>query len=223
MFIGHFALGFAAKKATPRTPLPTLFAAAVFADVLWPVFLALGVEQVVIEPGNTAFTPLSFVSYPWSHSLVMLILWGALFGGAYFACTRDIYGSIILSALVESHWFLDWITHRPDMPLYPGGPEFGLGMWNSPGLTIAVEVAMLVVGVWVYARATRPRDAQGKWGFWFLALLLLGVYIADATSGTPPPSVRLIWIAALAGTAVTLLLARWVDKHREPVAIADSG
>lgn len=218
MFIGHFALGFAAKKATPRTPLPTLFAAAVFADVLWPIFLALGVEQVVIEPGITVMTPLNFVSYPWSHSLVMLIIWGAVFGGVYFARTKDVYGAIILSALVESHWILDWITHRPDMPLYPGGPKFGLGMWNSPGLTIGVEIAMFVIGAWLYASAARPRDAQGKWGFWFLTLLLLGIYVADATTRVPPPSVKLIWITALIGTAVTLLLAWWVDRHREPVA-----
>ena len=216
MFIGHFALGFAAKKATPKTPLQTLFAASVLADILWPIFLALGVEQVVIDPGNTALTPLDFVSYPYSHSLLMLIVWATVFGGVYFARKKDSRGAMILAALVVSHWLLDWITHRPDMPLYPGGPKFGLGMWNWPALTIAVEVAMFAVGVWIYSRATRSRDAQGRWGFWFLALLLLAVYVADAASGAPPPSVRLIWIAALAGTAVTLLLAWWVDRHREP-------
>lgn len=222
MFIGHFALGFAAKKATPSTSLPTLFAAAVLADVLWPIFLALGIEQVVIDPGNTAMTPLDFVSYPWSHSFLMLMIWGAVFGGVYFARTRDSRGAIILAALVESHWILDWITHRPDMPLYPGGPKFGLGMWNSPALAISVELAMFAIGVWIYARATRAHDAKGRWGFWALVLLLLAAYVADAITRVPPPSVKAIWIAALAGTAVTLLLVWWVDRHREPL-IAGSG
>ena len=122
MFIGHFALGFAAKKATPKPSLPILFAAAVFADVLWPIFLALGIEQVVIDPGNTVMTPLDFVSYPWSHSFVMLMIWGVVFGGVYFARTRAALGAVILAALVESHWFLDVITHRADMPVFPGGP-----------------------------------------------------------------------------------------------------
>jgi membrane-bound metal-dependent hydrolase YbcI (DUF457 family) len=213
-------LGFAAKKATPRTSLPTLFAAAVLADVLWPVFLALGIEQVVIEPGNTVMTPLNFVSYPWSHSFLMLMIWGAVFGGVYFARTKDSRGAIILAALVESHWILDWITHRPDMPLYPGGPKFGLSMWNSPALAISVELAMFTIGVWIYARATRARDGQGRWGFWALVLLLLAAYVADAITRAPPPSVKAIWIGALAGTAVTLLLAWWVDRHREPVVAA---
>jgi membrane-bound metal-dependent hydrolase YbcI (DUF457 family) len=216
VFIGHFALGFAAKKATPKTPLQTLFAASVLADILWPIFLALGVEQVVIEAGNTAYTPLNFVSYPYSHSLLMLIVWATVFGGVYFVRKKDSRGAIILAALVVSHWLLDWITHRPDMPLYPGGAKFGLGMWNSPAFTIAIEIAMFVVGAWIYARATRPRDAQGKLGFWFLTLLLLGVYVADSASGATPPSVKMIWILAIVGTVVTLLLAWWVERHREP-------
>jgi hypothetical protein len=223
MFIGHFALGFVAKKATPKTALPTLFAAAVFADVLWPVFLALGLEQVVIDSGNTELTPLDFVSYPWSHSLLMLIIWGVAFGGLYFAATRNSRGGWILAVLVVSHWVLDWITHRPDMPLYPGGPKFGLGMWNSAALTWVVELAMFAVGVVIYALATRARDRQGKWGFWFLVLLFLAAYLGDAIAGAPPPSVQAIWIGALVATAVTLLLAWWVDRHRQPTAEATNG
>ena len=220
MFIGHFALGFAAKKVTPGTALPTLFAAAVFADVLWPIFLALGIEQVVIDPGNTVMTPLDFVSYPWSHSFIMLMIWGAIFGGVYFARTKDARGAVILAALVESHWILDFITHRPDMPIYPGGPKFGLGLWNSPQLTRAIEVVMFAVGVLIYARATRARDGQGKWGLVFLVLLFLAAYAADALAGAPPPSVQVIWISALVATALTLLLARWVDRHREPTGVS---
>ena len=220
MFIGHFALGFAAKQATPRTALPTLFAAAVFADVLWPIFLALGIEQVVIDPGNTVMTPLDLVNYPWSHSFVMLMIWGAIFGGVYFARTKDARGALILAALVESHWILDFVTHRPDMPIYPGGPEFGLGLWNSPPLTWAIELAMFAVGVFIYARATRARDGQGKWGLWLLVLLFLAAYAGDAASEAPPPSVQFIWISALVATALTLLLTWWVDRHREPAVVS---
>lgn len=223
MYIGHFALGFAAKKATSGTALPTLFAASVFADVLWPIFLALGVEQVVLDPGNTVMTPLDFVSYPWSHSFVMLMIWGAIFGWVYFARTKDSRGAVLLAALVESHWILDFITHQPDMPLYPGGPKFGLGLWNSPPLTWAIELAMFAVGVFIYARATRARDGQGKWGLWFLVLLFLAAYVGDAASKAPPPSVQALWIGALVATAVTLLMAWWVDRHREPIAVAGNG
>lgn len=132
MFIGHFALGFAAKRAAPRISLGILFAAAQFADLLWPVLLVFGIEQVRIAPGNTAFTPLDFVNYPVSHSLLMLLIWGLLFG--------MLYKTPVLVGLVVSHWILDFVTHRPDMPLYPGGPKLGLGLWNSVPATVAVEV-----------------------------------------------------------------------------------
>ncbi len=214
MFVGHFALGFAAKKATPKTSLATLFVAAQLADILWPVFLALGIEQVLIVPGKTAATPLDFVSYPFSHSLLMLVIWGALFGGLYFARTKNSRGAWIIAALIVSHWVLDWLTHLPDMPLWPGGPKYGLGMWKSLPLTMVVELAMYAAGVAIYARSTRAKDKQGVWGFWILVLLLLVTYLGSSFSGAPP-SVKAIWIAAMIGTLVTLVLAWWADRHRE--------
>ncbi len=219
MFVGHFALGFAAKKATPRTSLATLFVAAQLADILWPILIALGVEQVLIAPGNTVATPLDFVGYPWSHSLLMLVIWGVVFGGIYFARTRDKRAAMVIFALVVSHWVLDWITHRPDMPLYPGGPKLGLGLWNSFHLAMAVELAMYAVGVAIYARATRAKDRQGRWVFWILVLLLLAAYLGSSFAG-PPPSVKAIWITAMIGTLVTLVLAWWADRHRDSVGIA---
>lgn len=215
MFIGHFALGFAAKKATPKTSLATLFVAAQLADILWPIFLATGLEQVVIVPGITRATPLDFVSYPYSHSLLMLIVWGALFGGLYYARTKNSRGAMIIAALVVSHWFLDWITHRPDMPLYPGGPKFGLGLWNSVRWSMGIELVMYAVGVAIYDSATRPLTRAAQVGFWVLVILLLVAFIGSSFSG-PPPSVKAIWTTAIVGTMVTLALAWWVDRHHEP-------
>src|SRR5438552_173444 len=132
MFIGHFALGFAGKRAAPRISLAVLFIAVQWADLLWPVLLAAGLEQVRIDPGNTAVTPLDFVSYPYSHSLAMLVLWGVVLGLIYRISTGTNGSAVaVLALLVVSHWVLDFLTHRPDMPLYPGGPTFGLGLWNS--------------------------------------------------------------------------------------------
>ena len=213
MFVGHFALGFAAKKATPKTSLATLFVAAQLADILWPFFLAFGIEQVVIVPDKTAVTPLDFVSYPYSHSLLTLVTWGALFGGLYFARTKNSRGAVILAALVVSHWVLDWLTHLPDMPLWPGGPKYGLAMWKSLPLTLVVELTMFAVGVAIYARSTRAKDRQGTWGFWILILILLAAYLGSSFSGAPP-SVKALWITAMLGTLVTLALAWWVDRHR---------
>ena len=158
MFIGHFAVGFALKRVAPRASLGPLIAAAQFLDLLWPWFLLLGWEHVRLDPGNTAFTPLAFDSYPISHSLVMAIVWGVAFSGLYLLRTHNRIAAIWIAAAVVSHWALDWITHRPDLPIMPGdSTKVGLGLWNSVPATLIVESAMFAAGVWVYARATRAR------------------------------------------------------------------
>src|SRR5512144_2254744 len=121
MFIGHMAVGFVSKRLAPRASSGVLMAAPMALDLLWPVFLLAGWEQVNIDPGNTAFTPLDFVSYPYSHSLVMSAVWGALFASLYWGITRYAAGAMVIGTGVVSHWILDFVTHRPDLPLYPGG------------------------------------------------------------------------------------------------------
>src|SRR5437762_4423209 len=147
MFIGHFAVGFAAKKIAPRGSLPAYFAAAQLPDLLWPVLVAAGVERVTIAPGDTAFTPFRFDSYPISHSLALDLLWAVLFALGMWRATRDRGAALACAALVVSHWVLDFATHRPDMPIFPGGPRYGLGLWNSVPATLAIESGLLAAGV----------------------------------------------------------------------------
>jgi hypothetical protein len=216
MFIGHFALGLAAKRVTPRVSLGMLLAAAQLADLLWPVLVAAGIEHVRIDPGNTAFTPLDFVHYPYSHSLVLLIVWGVTLGAAYRAIAGGRRTFVTLSVLVVSHWVLDFITHRPDMPLYPGGKTYGLGLWNSVPATMAVEIALFAAGAWIYLRSTRARDAIGTWAPAALIGFLLVAYFGNILGG-PPPSVTALWLTALVGGVILTAWAWWVDQHREHV------
>jgi membrane-bound metal-dependent hydrolase YbcI (DUF457 family) len=220
MFIGHFAVGLASKRLAPRASLGVLMAAPNLLDLLWPIFLLLGWEQVRIQSGNTAFTPLDFVSYPISHSLLTACGWGALFALFYWARTRYTRGAVVIGLSVVSHWVLDFITHRPDMPLYPGGPKLGLGLWNSVPATISVEVGMYVVGAWLYLSMTRARDRTGAYALW--AFLAFGqiTYVANIL-GPPPPSARAIAFAALTLWLVPVW-AWWIDRHRavKPVAAA---
>ena len=126
MFVGHFAAGFAGKRFAPRVSLGTLILAGAFADLLWIIFFLMGVERVVIQPGFMAANSLNLVYVPFSHSLLMDIVWGAVFGGIYYR------GAGILFAVVLSHWLLDFIVHSPDMAIAPGiDARFGLGLWNS--------------------------------------------------------------------------------------------
>lgn len=215
MFVGHFALAFAAKPRVPQVSLAVLFAAAQFADVLWPVLVATGIEQVRVSPGITAFTPLDFVRYPISHSLVALLAWGAIFGSS-IAIGRGRAGTrafVVVLGLVVSHWFLDLLTHRPDMPVYPGGPTYGLGLWRSVVGTLATELTMFAAGVFLYARATRPRDATGRWALAGLVAFLVAGFVATALA-PPPPSVQAVWVGAILIALITLGLGHLVERHR---------
>lgn len=213
MFIGHIALALAAKRVTPRVSLAMLLIAAQWADIVWPVLLAFGVEQVRIDPGNTRFTPLDFVSYPYSHSLAALVVWGVVVGSVYRGIAGGRRTFALLAALVVSHWGLDYVTHRPDMPLYPGSEKYGLGLWNSIPATLVIETAMYAGGLRIYMRATRARDGIGRWAFLSLAAVLMVIYIGNLFGG-PPPSVDALWPTALAGAAVLALWAWWADRHR---------
>lgn len=214
MFLGHFGVAFAAKKAAPAISLAMLFVAAQLADLAWPILVLAGVEKVAISPGITAVTPLDFVSYPYSHSLLTLAAWGAALGLAYNLVRRGGRRAFwVLFALVVSHWVLDVLVHRPDMPLYPGGsPKLGLGIWNSIPASLALELGAFGACVFVYMRATRALDGIGRWGLYGLLAFFLFIY-AGAVFGPPPPSVDAV---AWSGVAMWLIVAwaYWVDRHR---------
>jgi membrane-bound metal-dependent hydrolase YbcI (DUF457 family) len=217
MFIGHYAVGFGAKKAAPGISLGTLFLASQLVDLLWPLFLLLGIEHVRIDPGNTSMTPLDFYDYPFTHSLAGAIVWGIALGAVHFAIKRNRRSAALLALVVISHWVLDFITHRPDLPLLPGGMIYvGLGLWNSVTATVVVEVTLFVAGIFFYVRSTSPRDRIGSIGLWSL-VALLGIIYAGNLMGPPPPDAGII---AVAGNASWLfvVLAYWIDRHRMPGA-----
>lgn len=211
MFLGHFAVALGAKKAAPRASLGALVFGAQLADLLWPVFLLLGWEQVRIDPAATRVTPLDFVSYPYSHSLLAELLWALGIGLVYFAIRRNARAAIVVALCVPSHWLLDYISHRPDIPIVPGGARYGLGLWNFPAATLAVELTLFAVGIALYLSATRAKDRIGHWALWSLLILLVALYLAS--SNTPPPNERALAFTALA-LWITVPWAAWADAHR---------
>jgi hypothetical protein len=213
MFLGHYGIAFAAKKAAPNASLGTLVFAAQFADILWPVMLLLGIEKVRIVPGLLPASPFDFTSYPISHSLVAQLGWGALLGIIYFAIKRDGRTALLVGILVPTHWVLDFIAHRPDMPIFPGGPKYGLGMWNSVPLTISVEYVLFAAGIAVYLSTTRAKDLKGTVVFWSLVGVLGALYPASMF-GPPPTSVQVLAWSAI-GIWLTVPWAAWADRHRQ--------
>lgn len=212
MFVGHFGLGLAGKGIVPRVSLGTLFLSVQLADALWPILLLAGIEHVHIVPHMMRASHLNFWDYPVSHSLLALFAWGILFGAVYFLARRSLAGALVLAAGVVSHWVLDFVTHRPDLPVLPRGPYVGLGLWNSLPGTIAVEGGLYALGIAAYTRATRARDATGTWALWSLLVLLAALWLA-ALLGPPPPSERVLAWSALSGWLV-VLWAYWIDRHR---------
>ena len=213
MVIGHYAVAMAAKRVAPRTSLGTLIAAAIFLDLLWPVLALLGMEIVTVTPGATAATPITFVSYPYSHSLLMSLVWGLLFAGGYYVARRYVPGAITLGVLVVSHWILDAVVHVPDLPLTPwGSTRIGLGLWNSLALTLAAELVLFALGVSFYVGATTRRDSAGIWGLALMVALMLLIYVLTIF-GPPPPSVSVVEWSGI-GQWLVVALAAWVDRHR---------
>jgi hypothetical protein len=214
MFIGHYGLGFAAKKIAPKVSLGTLFISIQLLDLIWPIFLLLGIEHVKIEPGNTAFTPLNFYDYPISHSLVTSIGWSMALGIIYFLVTKYPRGAWVLSAGVFSHWILDFITHRPDLPLSPGSAEyFGLGLWNSVSWSAVLEGAIFIAGIFIYTRTTTAGNKTGIYAFWSLVAFLGLIWIINIVGPAPPDTNAVKWSAML-----LWLLAPWgywIDRHRQ--------
>lgn len=214
MFLGHFAVGLGAKKVAPELSLGTLFLAAQLADLLWPNLVLLGVERFEVAPGITAVTPLDFVNYPYSHSLLALLLWGAAFALLYrMAKGGAARVAACLAGVVASHWVLDALVHRADLPLAPGvEPRVGLGLWHSLPATAALEGACFAAGVAIYLRSTRAVDGVGRWALWGLLLFLVGIYAANLFGPPPPSTAAVTWSAQAMWLIV--LWAYWADRHR---------
>ncbi len=213
MFIGHYAVGLASKKFAPKTSLGALIAAPILLDLLWPIFLLLGWEHVSIVPNSNPFLRLQFDAYPISHGLVAVIGWATLFASVYFGVTRYLAGTIVIWIGVASHWVLDFIVHRPDLQLDARSRLFGLGLWNHRWLTIAIEVSIFIIGIWIYQRQTRAKDKIGLYAFLaFIAFLILAY--AGVSFGPAPPSVKKLAIVTLL-TWLMIPWAWWFDAHRE--------
>lgn len=214
MFIGHFGVGFGAKKISPEISLGTSFLAAQFIDLLWPFFLMAGLEKVEIDPGNTELTPLNFVSYPYTHSLTGTLIWAMLFALVYYLWKKQGKESLVYALLVLSHWFLDFITHRPDLPLsFSENTKVGLGLWNNATAAMVIESVIFITGVYLYAKSTRPISKTGFYALAGLVIFFVAVFFMNA-KGDPPPNADVIPYVGLAQW-LFVFWGYWIDRNRQ--------
>jgi len=174
--------------------------------------LLVNMEHVDLRPRDRKF-PLEFTDYPISHSLLMSLVWGALFGGLYWFFKKDGKSALVLGICVVSHWVLDLVVHIPDLPLFPGNsPKLGLGLWNWPALTAVAEGTLFVVGLIFYLRVSKPKNTTGKWSFWLLMILLVVNHIAGLVSPMPPSAKAIGWAAQYQW--IFVIMGYWVDRNR---------
>lgn len=216
MFLGHYGLALAAKRLSPRTSLGTTVLAAELADEIWPFLLLAGVEQVKMIPGLLAASSFDFIRYPISHSLLTGILGGIVFGLVYYLLRRNLHGAVVAGALVPSHWVLDYIVHRPDLPLWPGGPRVGLGLWHSLPWTLLAELLVFGGGLAVYLWTTKAKSWMGHVALWSFVVFLVIVYLSSLF-GSQNPNMRMS-TKQIADEALSLWLfvpwAYWIDRYR---------
>ena len=216
MFVGHYGVSFVAKSGDKTIPLWTLFLAVQLLDVFWGAFVLLGIERVRIVPGITASSPLDLYYMPYTHSLVAAVLWSI---GAYIAYrlirsfSESHRAALLVALAVFSHWALDFIVHRPDLPLWDDAPKVGLGLWNYPAPALLLEILVLFSGMLLYLRSTTATTRLGRLGMPVFGVVMVIVQ-AVAFFGAPPSSDRAAAIEALVFYAAFAAVAGWLERRR---------
>ena len=220
MFIGHYGPSFAIKAIRPAIPLWLLFIAVQLVDVAWAVLVLLGIEKVRIVPGITASNPLDLYYMPYTHSLAAALLWAV---AAIVLCkslpgVRTWRTAAWIGLAVFSHWILDLLVHRPDLPLYDDTMKVGLGIWNYPAIALFLEVLLLFGGMIMYLRRTKAINAIGRFGPPIFGILMLAIQ-CYVFFGPPPISPGAAAITALASYVAFAAVAQWLGRQREHAAV----
>jgi hypothetical protein len=212
MFVGHYGVSFAAKTLDRAMPLWLLFLAVQWLDVMWAPLVLLGVEKVRIVPGITASNPLDLYYMPYTHSLVAALLWSAAASAIYRVVTgrKDAMAATVIAGAVFSHWVLDFVVHRPDLPLYGDTAKVGLGLWNNPALAFALEAALFFGGMYLYFRTGVAR----RMPFIVFGLLMLAIH-GVTFFGAPPASDRAAALMALTAYIVFALVIRFLESRAD--------
>jgi hypothetical protein len=222
MFIGHYGVAFALKRAETALSLGVLFLAVQLADILWPIFVLLGLDKHDINLGLTAARPLIFRYFPFGHDILTLSIWAVLAFAIFMLLPirfrgNKLWAGAIIAIGIISYYILNLIM--PDWPWIAGNStKTGLGLWHYPLLLVLLELSFLWGGLWIYLRGTWGKGFWGKNGAVALALLLT-ILEFIGMAGTPPNNPKLMSAIVLIVNAVIIGLAFRLDHLRIPVKI----
>jgi hypothetical protein len=221
VFLGHYGVAFALKRAEPKVSLGTLFVACQLLDLLWGLFVLLGWEHARIVPGHTATTPLEFYDYPISHSLIGALAWSVVAAACYYSwptrdTTRHWQAAAVVGITVFSHYPLDVLVHLPDLPILGNvSPKLGLSLWNHPVATIVAELLVFGLGLAVYMAFRSKRHPLRLGRITVVIILLLATYLASMY-GPVPPNMTAVAISDIVFILLAATLAAWADRRASP-------
>lgn len=209
MFVGHYGPAYAAKKADPDLPLGLLCLTTQLPDILWATLTLLGVEQAEVAP-ELPSNPYRYTRFPYSHSLPSALgLAAAAYGVGRLRAPR---AARALGSIILSHWALDLLVHRPDMPLWANTRKVGLGVWDRPYTAYVVEALSLLGGLVAYTRATTPSTRAGAYGPGLFGAALLA--FNALTFRLPPPTIKAGALMNLSSYLTLAGVSAWLDTQR---------
>ena len=177
MFIGHFGPAVWDTQRGHGKPIVTLwqgFLAVQAVDILWSILVIFGVEGRGLNADGALVSHIV-----WSHSLLSSLIIAALCGFVFCKLKPETgkRGFWIIAALVFSHWVLDLIVHRPDLPLYPGGDILlGFGFWNYPIPAFILEAGLLFAGLLFWQKVTHAKNKAYDYSIWVLFSFMVAVH-----------------------------------------------
>jgi hypothetical protein len=207
----------AAKAIEPKAPMWTLAAASQLVDIGWSTFIIAGVEHARVDPALPGST-LVLYDMPWTHSLPAVLVWSIAAAVLVKLLLRLPWGaSAVVGLTVFSHWVLDYLVHRPDLPLWPGGESVGLGLWNYPVPEQALEMGLLAVcgAAWAASRKSLGRFAWPAIAFiGFLVALQIVAMLSPQQAGELPAQAGLTILVIYLVVAGVAALADLRRKQR---------
>jgi membrane-bound metal-dependent hydrolase YbcI (DUF457 family) len=211
MFIGHCGAAFFLKKYDKKISLGNLFLMATLPDTIMAVLVLIGIEKFNIVKGITKANPLDLYYYPFSHGLVSNLVLALVVFFLFKAFYHSTRSGLIGATAVFSHFVLDFVTHRPDLPLLWDGIKIGLGLWNSLFWSYFIEALIFLTGLAIYFSVMKELPKGKKIGMGIMALILL-VFFFMGLSGAVPPSPDFMASFNLVMAAVLIGLTTWLDK-----------
>jgi hypothetical protein len=225
MFAGHVGVALAVGRVERRVNVGVFVIAALLLDVLLWLFVLLGRESVTI-PADFAATHQPKFVFPYSHGLLAATAWSAVAGTVaawLFSRQPEMKwrAGVLVAAAVFSHWLIDALVHRPELPLASGASAaVGLALWDNMPLALVIEAALVVLGLWLFLSGSRLSKGKSI-ALATLSLLILAFTIVGMTVAPPPPSAFAMAASSLVTLAVVCAAFVWLGRPPRPDVALD--